>query len=62
MNITRIQDLIEPLSAAGEVQVVLRRARSAEGRKTIIMAAWEAGAIDDQHCQLLIEAHGLETA
>lgn len=62
MNAPRNQDLIEPMSAAGELQAVLRRARNAEGRKRLIMAAWEAGAIDDVQCQLLIEAHGLETA
>lgn len=43
-------------------QMMLNRCPTAEGRKSLILTAWERHAIDDEDCQLLIEAYGLETA
>lgn len=57
-----IEPIISNAVAVMGLQQTLRRCPTAEGRKKLIMAAWETGAIDDAQCQLLIEAEGLETA
>jgi hypothetical protein len=66
LNAKRIGDLIPPImervTAAAELQKLLRRCDTAAARKGLITAAFEAGAIDGDQCSLLIEAEGLETA
>lgn len=61
-----IGDLIKPIIARAYAmhgfQQMLNDCPSPEGRKNLIVAAYEAGAIDGPDAQLLIEAYQLETA
>lgn len=43
-------------------QAMLNRCETAAARKELIMAAWERMALSDEDAELLIQAHGLETA
>jgi hypothetical protein len=44
------------------LQGLIARCPTAEDRKGLIMAALCHGAIEDEQCELLIQAWGLETA
>lgn len=62
----QIGDLIRPILAKTQAmygfQLMLNAVEKAASRKTLIMAARDAGAIDDTDTRLLIEAYQLETA
>ena len=66
MSARPIGEIIAPIMARAEAmhgfQQMLNRCPTAEGRKALIMAAWERLAISDEDAELLIEAYGLETA
>lgn len=61
-RVPRLEAFAPALAGATDLQSVLRRVPSAEGKKKLIMCAWEVGAIDADECGLLIEAEGLETS
>jgi hypothetical protein len=66
MSARAIGELIQPIMARAEAlygfQQILNKCPTAEGRKGLILAAWERFAVSDEDAQLLIEAYGLETA
>lgn len=66
MSARPIGELIRPILARAEAmhgfQLMLNGIDTAAARKTLIMAARDAGAIDDTDTRLLIESYQLETA
>ena len=65
MTFRALGDILPGVLARAEAmhgfQTLLNRCECAVGRKELILAAWERGAIGDDDTQLLIEAYGLET-
>lgn len=61
-----IGEILAPIVARAErmraLQALLNEVRTADGRKWLIMGAFEQGAIDDQDARLLLEVYQLETA
>lgn len=66
MSARPIGEIIAPILARAVAmygfQMMLNRVGTPEARKSLIMAANEAGAIGDDDTGLLIEAYQLETA
>lgn len=50
------------LALLGGLQALLSGCRDQAARKTLVLAAYETGAIDGPECTALVEAHLLETA
>lgn len=66
MSARPIGEIVAPIIARAVAlhgfQAMLNRVAEPAARKTFIMAALEAGAIDQDDTRLLIEAYQLETA
>lgn len=66
MSARPIGEIIAPIMARAVAmygfQTMLNRVDTPEARKTLILAANEAGAIDAEDTSLLIQAYQLETA
>ena len=66
MSARPIGELIAPIIARAHAmagfQELLNGTPTAEGRKALILAAYETEAIGGDDAQLLIQAYGLETA
>jgi hypothetical protein len=66
MTFRAISELFPSIIARAEAmhgfQDMLNRCPTAEGRKALILSAWERLAIDDEDAELLLQAYGLETA